>query len=280
MSDNNPLLNLSPIDGRYRNKTRRLSNYFSEFALFQYRVEVEVKYFIFLFEKVTGQKLPYATLDQLKNIYKNFNLIECEKIREIERKTRHDVKAVEYYLAERFKLIGIYTKSNLIHFGLTSQDINNTSITMSIRDFMSLEFMPSIRDLLADLNEKSHFWRSAVMMSRTHGQPAVPTTMGKEFRVFHYRIEKQLRLLENVEYYGKFGGAVGNLNAHCLAYPDINWTRELDTFVNECLGLTRERYTSQIDNYENLAVNFDNTNIINEINNEDTEENEDIEEVD
>jgi adenylosuccinate lyase len=265
MSDNNPLLNLSPIDGRYRNKTRRLSNYFSEFALFQYRVEVEVKYFIFLFEKVTGQKLPYATFDELKNIYKNFNLIECEKIREIERKTRHDVKAVEYYLAERFKLIGIYTKSYLIHFGLTSQDINNTSVTMSIKDFMTQEFIPSIRDLLADLNEKSQFWRSAVMMSRTHGQPAVPTTMGKEFRVFHYRIEKQLRLLENVEYYGKFGGAVGNLNAHCLAYPDIDWTRELDTFVNECLGLTRERYTSQIDNYENLAVIFDNTRRINTI---------------
>tara|TARA_Y100000389_G_C17393652_1_gene481329 strand:- start:298 stop:1275 length:978 start_codon:yes stop_codon:yes gene_type:complete len=136
---------------------------------------------------------------------------------------------------------------------------------MSIRDFMTLEFIPSIRDLLADLNEKSNFWRSAVMMSRTHGQPAVPTTMGKEIRVFHYRIEKQLRLLENVEYYGKFGGAVGNLNAHCLAYSDINWTRELDKFVNESLGLTRERYTSQIDNYENLAVIFDNTRRINTI---------------
>lgn len=265
MSEDNPLLNLSPVDGRYRKKTRRLSTYFSEFALFQYRVEVEVKYFIFLFKLVNGKSLPYNVLDSLKQIYKEFDLIECEKIREIEKRTRHDVKAVEYYLAEKFKLLGIYFQSNLIHFGLTSQDINNTSITMSLRDYVVLDYIPSLNDLLADLNEKSQFWRSTVMMSRTHGQPAVPTTMGKEFRVFHYRVKKQLDLLEEVKYYGKFGGAVGNLNAHCLAYPNINWERELGEFVNTELGLIREEYTTQIDNYENLATIFDNIRRINTI---------------
>jgi len=265
MSEDNPLLNLSPVDGRYRKKTRRLSTYFSEFALFQYRVEVEVKYFIFLFKLVNDKGLPYNVLDSLKQIYKEFDLIECEKIREIEKRTRHDVKAVEYYLAEKFKLLGIYFQSNLIHFGLTSQDINNTSITMSLRDYVVLDYIPSLNDLLADLNEKSQFWRSAVMMSRTHGQPAVPTTMGKEFRVFHYRVKKQLDLLEEVKYYGKFGGAVGNLNAHCLAYPNINWERELGEFVNAELGLIREEYTTQIDNYENLATIFDNIRRINTI---------------
>lgn len=265
MSEDNPLLNLSPIDGRYRKKTRRLSNYFSEFALFQYRVEVEVKYFIFLFQLVNGKSLPYATLDDLKSLYTDFNLIECEKIREIEKKTRHDVKAVEYYLAEKFKLLGIYFHSNLIHFGLTSQDINNTSITMSLRDYIYQDYIPQITELLEDINEKSHFWRGAVMMCRTHGQPAVPSTMGKEFRVFHYRIKKQMKLLEDIKYYGKFGGAVGNLNAHCLAYPDINWEYELTEFVDKKLGLVRESYTTQIDNYENLAVVFDNLRRINTV---------------
>ena len=265
MSEESPLLNISPIDGRYRNKTRRLSNYFSEFALFQYRVEVEVKYFIFLFKEVNGKSLPYATLDTLKSIYNDFNLIECEKIREIEQRTKHDVKAVEYYLAEKFKLLGIYFYSNLIHFGLTSQDINNTSITMSIRDYIRQDYIPQIFELLEDINEKSQFWRGAVMMCRTHGQPAVPSTMGKEFRVFHYRITKQMKLLEGVKYYGKFGGAVGNLNAHYLAYPDINWEYELTEFLDKKLGLVREEYTTQIDNYENLAVVFDNLRRINTV---------------
>ena len=260
-----PLLNISPIDGRYSEKTRKLSDYFSEFALFRYRIIVEVKYFIFIFEKIKGMELPYSTKDQLEGLYKNFNLVECEKIKEIEKKCNHDVKAVEYYLIERFKEIGIYNQSNYIHFGLTSQDINNTAISYSLKEYITNEYIPKVETILQDIDEKSNFWRDVTMMSRTHGQPAVPTTMGKEMKVFHYRISKQLSLLKQAKYYGKFGGAVGNLNAHYLAYPDIDWDKELNSFLEKSFSLEREIYTTQIDNYENLATLFDNIRRINTI---------------
>lgn len=264
-SNSSELLNISPIDGRYRSKTRKLSDYFSEFALFRYRIEVEVKYFIFMFQKIEGKKLPYNTLESLKELYTKFNLIECERVKEIERKCNHDVKAVEYYLIEKFKLLGIYKYSYFIHFGLTSQDINNTSTTLSIREFIFDVYIPNLTEILLDINEKAHFWRDTTIMTRTHGQPAVPSTMGKELMVFHYRIKKQFDLLHEIKYYGKFGGAVGNLNAHYLAYPDINWLGEFEIFCNDTLYLNREKYTTQIDNYENLAVVFDNLRRINTI---------------
>jgi len=264
-SNSNELLNISPIDGRYRSKTRKLSDYFSEFALFRYRIEVEVKYFIFMFQKIEGKKLPYNTLESLKELYTKFNLIECETVKEIERKCNHDVKAVEYYLIEKFKLLGIYKYSYFIHFGLTSQDINNTSTTLSIREFIFDVYIPNLTEILLDINEKAHFWRDTTIMTKTHGQPAVPSTMGKELMVFHYRIKKQFDLLYEIKYYGKFGGAVGNLNAHYLAYPDINWLGEFEIFCNDTLYLNREKYTTQIDNYENLAVVFDNLRRINTI---------------
>ena len=262
---NSELLNISPIDGRYRSKTRKLSDYFSEFALFRYRIEVEVKYFIFLFERIERQKLPYTTLLELMELYTKFNLVECEKVKEIEKQCNHDVKAVEYYLIEKFKLLGIYKYSYFIHFGLTSQDINNTSTTLSIREYLFQIYIPALTDILNNINEKAQFWRNTTIMTRTHGQPAVPSTMGKELMVFHYRIKKQFELLQEVKYYGKFGGAVGNLNAHYLAYPDINWLKEMESFCCERLCLIREKYTTQIDNYENLAVIFDNLRRINTI---------------
>ena len=260
-----PLLNLSPVDGRYSQKTRKLSDYFSEFALFRYRIEVEIKYFIFLFEKINEAELPYSTKASLHNLYEEFDLIECEKIKSIERKCNHDVKAVEYYLKERFKELGIYNQSFFIHFGLTSQDINNTAITYSLRQYIINEYIPHIENILEEINEKATYWKDLTMMSRTHGQPAVPTTMGKEIQVFHYRIEKQLSLLKQNKYYGKFGGAVGNLNAHYLAYPDIDWHSELTNLLLNSFSLEREKYTTQIDNYENLATIFDNIRRINTI---------------
>jgi len=263
--NNSPLLNISPVDGRYVKKTRKLSNYFSEFALFKYRIEVEIKYFIFIFEKINEVELPYSTKDALHDLYKNFDLIACEKIKGIEHKCNHDVKAVEYYLAERLKELGIYNHSNYIHFGLTSQDINNTSITYSLKQYIQNEYIPQVEKILDDISEKAFFWKDVTMMSRTHGQPAVPTTMGKEIQVFHYRISKQLSLLKDTKYYGKFGGAVGNLNAHYLAYPDIDWHGELKFFLEESFSLIREKYTTQIDNYENLATLFDNIRRINTI---------------
>lgn len=261
----NPLTSVSPIDGRYNKSTRHLSEYFSEYALFKFRLEVEVEYFIFLYEKLEGRKIPDTYVKDLRFLYKNFNLIECEKVKKFENKCNHDVKAVEYYLSDKLKEIGMYKFSYLIHFGLTSQDINNTAITMSIRDYIFEVYIPRMEDILNDINEKSEFYKNVTMMTRTHGQPAVPSTMGKELRVFHYRISKQFEMLRSIKYYGKFGGAVGNLNAHYLAYPDINWSRELSEFVDKQLGLTREEYTTQIDNYENLAIIFDNLRRINTI---------------
>lgn len=251
-------LNISPIDGRYHNKTRKLSGYFSEFGFMKYRVEVEIKYFIFLNKLLSNHEVSIKE-PEILSILNNFCLEDCKRIKEIEDECRHDVKAVEYFIQEKFQTpsLNLSDYNQFIHFGLTSQDINNTSITKSLKDYIEKEYIPNLETIINSINEKARLWKDIVMLSRTHGQPAVPSTLGKELRVFSYRLEKQLDILRNVRYYGKFGGAVGNLNAHYLAYPDINWDKTLHDFLSNDLNLIRERYTTQIDNYENLAVVFD-----------------------
>ena len=214
------ILNITPIDGRYNTKTRRLSNYFSEFGFMKYRVEVEIKYLLFLGIELEIDEL-VENKEKVLDIYKLFSVNDCLKIKEFEQKCNHDVKSVEYFIREQLDKLELSKYNQYIHFGLTSQDINNTSITKSIRDYVEKEYQPIINKIITSINEKSRFWGDIVMLSRTHGQPAVPSTLGKELRVFSYRLEKQLRILESIKYYGKFGGAVGNLNAHYLAFPDI-----------------------------------------------------------
>jgi adenylosuccinate lyase len=257
------LLNISPIDGRYRSKTRRLSDYFSEFGFMKYRVEVEVKYFIFFINLIN--KKNFIEKDKLEDIVTKFSLADCERIKEFEKQTNHDVKAVEYFLREKFSELKLDNFLSLIHFGLTSQDINNTAVTKSLKEYIHNEYIPKIETIISKINELATFWREIVMVTRTHGQPAVPSTLGKEFRVFSYRLEKQLNILREVKYYGKFGGAVGNLNAHYVAFPDICWEKEMENFLHLELGLIRDKYTTQIDNYENLAVVFDCVRRINTI---------------
>ena len=258
------ILNITPIDGRYNAKTRRLSNYFSEFGFMKYRVEVEIKYLIFLGRQLEIEEL-VENEAKILEIYNLFSLEDCLKIKEFEKTCNHDVKSVEYFIREQLNNLGLSKFNQYIHFGLTSQDINNTSITKSLKDYLEKEYKPILSKIISSINEKSKFWGDIVMLSRTHGQPAVPSTLGKELRVFSYRLEKQLKILENVRYYGKFGGAVGNLNAHYLAFPDINWEVRLEEFLRNDLNLIRERYTTQIDNYENLAVVFDCIRRINTI---------------
>lgn len=265
LNNSSPLLNVSPIDGRYATKTRKLSEYFSEFAFFKYRVEVEIKYFIFFYKKINSKNLEESTKNSLNSLYKNFSLNECKKIKELENKCNHDVKAIEYYLIDKFKELNIHSQISYIHFGLTSQDINNIAITYSLKDYILKEYIPKIEETLQMIYIKAKSWESIKMMSRTHGQPAVPTTIGKEIMVFYYRISKQFSLLKKIKYYGKFGGAIGNLNAHYLAYPDIDWTNEFTEFIKDSFSLIREEYTTQIDNYENLATLFDNIRRINTI---------------
>ena len=250
---------ISPIDGRYKNYTAPLKNYFSEFALFKYRLLFEIIYFLFLQEIgiLEINDIDFENYSkQLKNIYTNFNYKDCIRIKEIEREIKHDVKSVEYFLHEKFDNIGLSNKKQFIHFGLTSQDINNNSVTLSIKECIEKEIIPYIENLLSIILDKSNEWIQFKMISHTHGQPAVPTTMGKEFQVFHYRITKQLKYLKNITYYGKLGGAVGNLNAHYAAYPNIDWENKMKEFLG-LFSLKREKLTTQIDNYENLSNIFD-----------------------
>ena len=258
------ILNITPIDGRYYAKTRRLSNYFSEFGFMKYRVEVEIKYLLFLCRQLEIDKI-LENKDKVLDIYNFFSIDDCMKIKEYEKKCNHDVKSVEYFIRDKLHNLGLSKFNQYIHFGLTSQDINNTSITKSLKDYVEKEYKPLLNKIISNVNEKSRFWGEIVMLSRTHGQPAVPSTLGKELRVFSYRLEKQLKILENINYYGKFGGAVGNLNAHYLAFPDIGWEVRLEEFLRDDLNLIREKYTTQIDNYENLAVLFDCVRRINTI---------------
>ena len=253
------LLNISSVDGRYKNYTLFLDKYFSEFALMKYRLFIEIEYLKNLSDTIDFD----ISFEKLNNIYSYFDIYECMKIKKIEKKINHDVKSVEIYLQEKFDLLNIPFK-NYIHFGLTSQDINNVSTSLLIKDYVKDSFNHSLLNIISNLNEKTQEWSNVVMLSRTHGQPAVPTTFGKEIQVFKYRLQEQLELLNNIKHKSKFGGAVGNFNAHKAAYPDINWPQFGNDFL-KTLDLDRSIYTTQIDNYENLSIIFDNIKRINTI---------------
>jgi len=256
----NSILSTSSIDGRYVNVTYPLQEYFSEYALFKYRVGVEIDYFIKLCNNLNIKTIDINYLNSIKN---EFNKQDCLKIKQIESEINHDVKSVEMYILNKFTETGHYHK-NLIHFGLTSQDINNVSISLIMKDYLNNLYFNNINKILNLINSKTELWKDKVIISKTHGQPAVPTTMGKEFKVFSYRLEKELQNLQKLEIYSKFGGAVGNLNAHYLAYPNIDWGNFADTFLNS-MGLKRNQFTTQIDNYESLSILFDNIKRINTI---------------
>ena len=261
-----PLLAISPVDGRYAGKTAELSAFFSEYALMRYRVLVEVEYFIALCEKPLPQLLDIdpAVYPQLRAIYGDFTQEDAARIKEIERRTNHDVKAVEYFLKERFADLGLSAYGEFIHFGLTSQDINNTATPLSLKEALAEVYVPALRELLDMLSERASLWADVPMLAHTHGQPASPTRLGKELEVFIVRLKEQLRQLEERPYPGKFGGATGNLNAHYVAYPDIDWNAFAEEFVAS-LGLKRSYPTTQIDHYDNLAAIFDALRRINTV---------------
>lgn len=256
----NILTAVSPIDGRYRGKTEALAEYFSEYALMKYRVFVEIEYYIALCELPIPQLagVDKALFPRLREIYSAFTAADASRIKEIERVTNHDVKAVEYFIKEKFDAIGgLDAYKEFVHFGLTSQDINNTSIPSSIKDALAQVYYPAIEELIAQLKEYAQAWKDIPMLARTHGQPASPTRLGKEIMVFVYRLETQLAELKRCAISAKFGGATGNFNAHSVAYPSIDWVAFANKFVAEKLGLQREQYTTQISNYDNLAALFD-----------------------
>ncbi len=262
-----PLTAITPIDGRYYNTTKDLSNYFSEFALIKYRVLVEVEYFIALSESGIPQLSHFdgSLNDKLRDIYKNFSLEDAQWIKDTEKVTNHDVKAVEYFLKNEFEKLGLHDSLEFIHFGLTSQDINNTAIPHSWKDALKEVYQPAISELLEELNKLSAEWENVSMLARTHGQPASPTRLGKEIKVFVERIEKQLNLLKQVPFSAKFGGATGNFNAHHVAYPNNDWVAFGNKFVNETLGLDRSQTTTQIEHYDNFAASCDGLKRINNI---------------
>ena len=251
---------ISPIDGRYRGKTKALAAYFSEFALIKYRVQVEVEYFITLCELPLPQLkgIDSNVYETLRNIYRNFSEADAQRIKDIESVTNHDVKAVEYFLKEEFdKMGGMDDYKEFIHFGLTSQDINNTSIPLSVKEALEQVYYPQIEELIAQLRAYAEEWANIPMLAKTHGQPASPTRLGKEIMVFVYRLERQLVALKACPVTAKFGGATGNYNAHHVAYPEYDWKAFGNKFVNEVLGLSREEWTTQISNYDNMAAIFD-----------------------
>lgn len=254
----NPLTAISPIDGRYHKQVTELSSYFSEYALIYYRIMVEIEYFIALCDLPLPQlkELDKSFYPQLRDIYKNFNETEAQHIKEIEKITNHDVKAVEYFLKEKFEALGLEKYLEFIHFGLTSQDINNTAIPLSLKDALERQIKPLFRQVLFVLKRMSIEWRNVPMLAYTHGQPASPTRLGKEFLVFVERLERQFELLDQVPHSAKFGGATGNFNAHHVAYPTINWMEFANHFVDG-LGLKRSRHTTQVEHYDNLAAMFD-----------------------
>ena len=262
-----PLTAVSPIDGRYHSKTEQLSDYFSEYALIRYRVKVEVEYFIALCELPLPQLegVDAAKFEPLRDIYRNFTVENSQRIKDIESVTNHDVKAVEYFLKERFDEMGLEAFKEFIHFGLTSQDINNTSVPMSVKDATYESFIPSLQQVIDKLNEFADAWQDVPMLAKTHGQPASPTRLGKEIRVFAYRLENQLAQLKAVPVSGKFGGATGNFNAHLVAFPNYDWRAFGRSFLENKLGIVREEWTTQISNYDNLGALFDAMKRINTI---------------
>ncbi len=250
---------VSPVDGRYRQKTERYADFFSEYALIRYRVIVEIEYFIALCEVPLKQleNVPFETLTKLREISANFSDADALKVKDYEKITNHDVKAVEYFIREKFDELNIGNYKEFIHFGLTSQDINNTSVPLSVKDALTEVFYPEAEKILQKLNQFADQWRDVAMLAKTHGQPASPTRLGKEIRVFANRLDVQLSQMRNIPISGKFGGATGNFNAHKVAYPAIDWKLFADKFLNDKLGLEREQWTTQISNYDNLAALFD-----------------------
>ena len=250
---------ISPVDGRYRNKAENLAAYFSEYALIKYRVQVEIEYFITLSEFLpqlraltTGENK-----EALRKIYREFSVEDATRIKEIESVTNHDVKAVEYFIKEKFDLLSLQEYKEFIHFGLTSQDINNTSVPLSIKDALNEVYFPGLQEVIDMLKKYAEDWADVPMLAKTHGQPASPTRLVKEVMVFVYRLEQQVKLLKATPVSAKFGGATGNFNAHHVAFPEYDWKAFGNKFVNEVLGLSREEWTTQISNYDNMAAIFD-----------------------
>lgn len=250
---------ISPVDGRYRNKAENLAAYFSEYALIKYRVQVEIEYFITLSEFLpqlraltTGENK-----EALRKIYREFSVEDATRIKEIESVTNHDVKAVEYFIKEKFDLLSLQEYKEFIHFGLTSQDINNTSVPLSIKDALNEVYFPGLQEVIDMLKKYAEDWADVPMLAKTHGQPASPTRLGKEVMVFVYRLEQQVKLLKATPVSAKFGGATGNFNAHHVAFPEYDWKAFGNKFVNEVLELSREEWTTQISNYDNMAAIFD-----------------------
>ncbi len=258
---------ISPVDGRYRNKVDGLALYFSEYALIRYRVLVEIEYFIALCEQPLPQLADFdkALYEDLRKVYKNFELEDADRIKEIESVTNHDVKAVEYFIKEKFDALKLDKYKEFIHFGLTSQDINNTAVPYSLRDAVHDIYYPLLEELIQTLDELATEWKDIPMLAKTHGQPASPTRLGKEMKVYVERLNKQLALLKGIPCSAKFGGATGNFNAHNAAYPQIDWVEFGNNFVNNTLKLDREQVTTQISNYDNMAASFDNFKRINVI---------------
>ena len=259
---------VSPIDGRYRSKTESLADYFSEYALIRYRVRVEIEYFITLCELPLPQLESFnsALFEQLRDIYRNFDEASAARVKEIESITNHDVKAVEYFIKEEFdKIGGLDDYKEFIHFGLTSQDINNTSVPLSVKEALEEVLYPQVEELIAQLKEYAEAWKDVPMLAKTHGQPASPTRLGKEVEVYVYRLSEQLATLRNCKMTAKFGGATGNFNAHHVAYPQHDWRAFGNRFVSEKLGLEREQWTTQISNYDHLGSVFDAIRRINTI---------------
>jgi len=250
---------ITPVDGRYASKTEALSQYFSEFALIKYRVRVEIEYFIALCESELPQLAGVDTsnFEPLRDLYRNFSTEDAQKIKDIEKVTNHDVKAVEYFIKEAFERMNLTQFSEFIHFGLTSQDINNTSIPLSIKDALEQQIYPALEGLIEGIDASAKAWSHIPLLARTHGQPASPTTLGKEFEVFTARLKGQLTQLKAIPHSAKFGGATGNFNAHAVAFPDREWHQWGDNFVANYLGLSRSYPTTQIEHYDNMAAQFD-----------------------
>ena len=263
----NALTSISPVDGRYRKTTEELSAYFSEYGLIKYRVLIEVEYFIALCDFNLPQLKPLDAKqkDSLRKMVADFTVNDAQKIKETEKTTNHDVKAVEYFVKEKLQALGLEKQLEFVHFGLTSQDINNTAIPLSLKDATNNSIIKQTESVIEKLRLQSHAWENVSMLARTHGQPATPTRLGKEIYVFVERLEKQLKQLKTIEYSAKFGGATGNFNAHCVAYPKFDWIKFGNDFVNKTLGLSRSQFTTQIEHYDNLAAYCDCCKRINTI---------------
>ncbi len=258
----------SPIDGRYRSKTESLDKYFSEYALIRYRVRVEIEYFICLCELPLPQlaDFPHDLFPTLRAIYEEFSLADAQRVKDIEAVTNHDVKAVEYFIKEKMTAINLLPSAlNFVHFGLTSQDINNTAVPMSLKEALTDVLCPLYEQLISKLQALATEWQDIPMLAKTHGQPASPTRLGKELMVFVYRLQEQFQTLKEARFTAKFGGATGNFNAHHIAYPEIDWRAFANRFVSEQLGLEREQWTTQISNYDHLASVFDALRRINTV---------------